>query len=155
MDGSNSSTKSESVIDLYSDKARDEHLFCKICNNTSNDNLIILSCKHVFHVYCLASQHFKDTNANSTSIIDEGYFNNRKCTTCFKTMDKEELMFLHSKFLGSTKQKLESHQQNVETLELQFNKIREELRACYEYKQKLEVEREKSKQIVTLLMTLI
>jgi len=153
MDGCNSSTKSESVIDLYADKTQEEHLICKLCNTTSNDNLIILSCKHVFHIYCLASQHFKD--GSGSSIIDEDYFKHRKCPTCSKTMDKEELMFLHSKFLGCTKHKMELHQQNVDTLEAQFNKIREELRACYEYKQKLEVEREKSKQLVTLLMTLI
>lgn len=128
---------------------------CKICNNDNNinDNYTILSCNHVFHVYCLVDYHYNDSYR--LNMIDSDYFASRKCPTCNKTLQTEELMFIHSKFLSYTKDKVESHHKNILNLENQFNKIKEELRICYEYKQKLDNEREKSKQIVTSLMTLI
>jgi hypothetical protein len=36
-----------------------------------------------------------------------------------------------------------------------MKKIKDELRVCYEYKHKLEQQREKSKQIVSILSTMI
>lgn len=128
---------------------------CKLCNNNNNinDNYTILSCNHVFHVYCLVDYHYNDSYR--LNMIDSEYFASRKCPTCDKILQTEELMFIHSKFLTYTKDKVESHHKNILNLENQFNKIKEELRICYEYKQKLDNEREKSKQIVTSLMTLI
>jgi hypothetical protein len=128
---------------------------CQICLKEKNnkENFIILSCNHVFHIYCLADVHYNDEH--KYSVIDEQYLSSRNCPTCNVSLQSEELMFLHSKFLASTKDKVESHSQNITCLESQFNKIKDELRACYEYKQKLDIEREKSKQIVTSLMTML
>jgi chromosome segregation ATPase len=69
-------------------------------------------------------------------------------------MKTEELMFLHSKFHASTKEHLESHQASIVNLEERLSKLKEELRSCYDYKNKLEHERERSKQIISTLMTM-
>lgn len=144
----------KSVIAIENEINADK-ISCKLCANKSNhnDSYIILSCNHMFHIYCLADNHYNDNYR--LDIIGSEYFSTRKCPTCEKQLQTEELMFLHSKFLSYTKGKVESHQQSILCLETQFNKIKEELRICYEYKQKLDNEREKSKQIVTSLMTLM
>jgi hypothetical protein len=128
---------------------------CKICDNKSgrDDNYVILSCNHTFHIYCLAETHFNDVY--KFHVIDSDYFGTRKCLVCEKSMQTEELMFLHSKFLNSTKDRIENHNHKIETLDAKLKEIKEELRVCYEYKHKLEHEREKSKQIVATLMTMI
>lgn len=159
------------IINLYTENNNMEHVIqkskiprnmeitnticCKICNNKNNmnDNYTILSCNHVFHVNCLVDNHFNDSYR--LNMIDSDYFSTRKCPDCDKILQTEELMFIHSKFLSQTKERVETHQKNILNLENQFNKIKEELRICYEYKQKLDNEREKSKQIVTSLMTII
>jgi hypothetical protein len=126
---------------------------CKIQKQGKNDNFIVLSCNHIFHVCCLTENHF--TDIMEWSIIDQEYFRTRKCTTCFKQLETEELMFLHSKFLAGTKDRLSSHDISIENLENRLKVLKEELRTCYEYKHKLEREREKSKQIVATLMTMM
>lgn len=126
---------------------------CKIQKQGKNDNFIVLSCNHIFHVCCLTENHF--TDIMEWSIIDQEYFRTRKCTTCFKQLETEELMFLHSKFLAGTKERLSSHDISIENLENRLKVLKEELRTCYEYKHKLEREREKSKQIVATLMTMM
>uniref|UniRef100_A0A6C0H7Z7 RING-type domain-containing protein n=1 Tax=viral metagenome TaxID=1070528 RepID=A0A6C0H7Z7_9ZZZZ len=128
---------------------------CRICDNKSRrqDNYMILSCNHTFHVYCLAETHFNDVY--KFHVIDSEYFGTRKCLVCKKLMQTEELMFLHSKFLNGTKDRIENHNAQIESLEAKLKDIKEDLRVCYEYKHKLEHEREKSKQIVATLMTMI
>ncbi|NBO99325.1 MAG: hypothetical protein EBU90_04250 [Proteobacteria bacterium] len=128
---------------------------CRICDNKSGrqDNYMILSCNHTFHVYCLAETHFNDVY--KFHVIDSEYFGTRKCLVCNKLMQTEELMFLHSKFLNGTKDRIENHNTKIESLEAKLKDIKEDLRVCYEYKHKLEHEREKSKQIVATLMTMI
>lgn len=127
---------------------------CGICNNKSpKGNFIILSCNHVFHVQCLAENHFVDVY--KFAVIDSEYFASRKCQCCGQKLQTEELMFLHSKFLSGTKERLDSHQTAVLGLEDRMNKLKEELKVCYEYKHKLECDREKSKQIVSTLLTMI
>jgi hypothetical protein len=127
---------------------------CGICNNKSNrGNFIILSCNHVLHVHCLAEKHFMDVY--KFAVIDSEYFATRNCPCCGHKLQTEELMFLHSKFLSSTKDRLESHQTAVVGLEERMNKLKEELKVCYEYKHKLECDREKSKQIVSTLLTML
>lgn len=135
----------------------DNSINCRLCNNSNpnvqNNSYIILSCNHLHHIYCLVDCHYNDNYR--FDVINNEYFSTRKCPTCNTTLQTEELMFLHSKFLSYTKDKVESHQTKISNLETQFNKLKEELRVCYEYKQKLDTEREKSKQIVTSLMTLM
>jgi hypothetical protein len=130
---------------------------CKICNNKSinkeSEPYVILSCNHIFHIKCLAETHFKDIY--SYAVIDNDYFDNRKCTVCNSKIQMEEIMYLHSKFLSNTKTLIEKHQVSIENLESQLKSIKTELRICYDYKHKLQKEREKSKQIVSILTTMI
>jgi len=65
------------------------------------------------------------------------------------------LMYLHSKFLSSTKKLIGKHQNSIDNLENQLKQLKNELRTCYDYKHKLEQEREKSKQIVSVLTTMM
>lgn len=138
---------------IQTNKSQD--IVCCACENKTGvmDNYIILSCCHIFHVHCLADNHFSDV-AKFTS-IDSEFFTTRTCPSCHKNVPFEEQMYLHSKFLSSTKDHITKHQDSINKLEHQLQKIKEELRVCYEYKNKLEKEREKSKQIVTMLTTMI
>jgi hypothetical protein len=133
----------------------DDSLACKICceKKGRSDNYMILSCNHVFHVGCLAENHFSDVY--NFQVIDSVYFSSRKCLVCYLPMQTEELIFLHSKFLKNTKDKITSHDDSISSLEAKMKQVKEELRACYDYKHKLEHEREKSKQIVSTLMTMM
>lgn len=128
-----------------------EHV-CNICNQKSGQ-FIILNCNHIFHTKCLAEINFQDVY--KYPVIDTEYFESRCCPICQETMQTEDLMHLHSKFLSSTKRLIGKHQHSIENLENQLKQIKLELRTCYDYKHKLEQEREKSKQIVSVLTTMI
>jgi hypothetical protein len=128
---------------------------CKLCFNKTdtNDNYIILSCNHIFHIKCLAEIQFNDIY--KFHVIDEEYFKTRKCMVCNKLLQTEELLFLHSKFLNNTKNLIENHDLSIKKFEKQLSDVKEELRICYNYKHKLQHEREKSKQIVNALTSMI
>lgn len=139
---------------------------CTICNKSNEiennqdisfsknkESFLILSCHHIFHIKCLAETHFKDIY--NYPIIDNEYFENRKCTTCNSSIQLEEIMYLHTKFLSNTKMLIQKHQSSIEDLQFQLDNIKKELRLCYDYKHKLEKDREKSKQIVSILTTII
>lgn len=148
----------EKIIDnnVLKDKLLKDNFNCKICNKSRNKqdgSYMILSCNHIFHIKCLAETHFKDIY--NYPIIDNEYFEDRKCTDCNSQIDLEEVMYLHSKFLSNTKELIGKHQVSIENLETQLKNIKTELRVCYDYKHKLEKEREKSKQIVSILTTMI
>lgn len=133
---------------------QEENLSCKLCKDDCNQfNFIILSCNHIFHIGCLAETYFK--NIYNYDILDEEYFNNTKCTTCFEKLEQEEIMYLYGKFLSNTKSLIKNHQNSIDHLENQLKKIKDELRTCYDYKHKLEKQKEKSKQIVSILNTMI
>ena len=136
----------------HQNKQQDKKLGCAYCSDKNkNDNFVVLSCNHVFHVSCLAEKQFYEQSC----VIDSDYFDSRKCDVCFAQIQPEELMFIHSKFLNSTKSKMTIHQRAIESLEEKLKHVKDELRVCYDYKQKLEHEREKSKQIVATLMTMM
>ncbi len=127
---------------------------CELCkSNSSKDNFFILSCDHIYHIQCLADTHFEDIY--KYPVIDSEYFSHRKCNVCYKQLQLDEVMYLHGKYLKNTKDFIERHQNSIESLEYQMKKIKDELRVCYEYKHKLEQQREKSKQIVSILSTMI
>ena len=131
-----------------------ENICCKLCKDDINQsNFIILSCNHIFHISCLADIFFKDIY--NYDILDEEYFDHIKCPSCLNTLGLEEIMFLYSKFLSSTKTLLKNHDTSIENFESQLKQIKNELRTCYDYKHKLEKQREKSKQIVSILNTLM
>lgn len=160
---SNTNSKTETEMnfvfksnEIYSDKKdiKKSDFYCELCkNNSSKDNFFILSCDHIYHIQCLADTHFEDIY--KYPVIDNEYFSTRKCNICYKQLQLDEVMYLHGKYLKNTKDFIERHQNSIENLEYQSKKIKDELRVCYEYKHKLEQQREKSKQIVSILSTMI
>lgn len=136
------------------ERSLSSNICCKLCKDDINQsNFIILSCNHIFHISCLADIFFKDIY--NYDILDEEYFDRIKCTSCFNNLELEEIMFLYSKFLSTTKSLLKNHETSIENFESQLKQIKNELRTCYDYKHKLEKQREKSKQIVSILNTLM
>lgn len=127
---------------------------CKICNNVHKPgSFIILSCDHIFHVQCLAEESFKDLYKHT--MMDGDFLATQYCSLCHQQIQKEELLFLHSKYLKCTEEKAHSHHSKIGALEEKLAKLKEELRVCYEYRHKLDGDREKSKQLVSTLMTLV
>jgi len=142
-------------------KSQYNEIICKICFNnnpqnelkTSCDNFIILSCNHTFHIKCLAEIQFNDMF--KFHVIDSEYFKTRKCMVCTKQLEVEELLFLHSKFLANTKNMIETHDSSIQNLEIKLKKLKDDLRNSYEYRNKLQHERQKSKEIVATLTMMI
>jgi hypothetical protein len=147
----NKRTVQDDSLSNVSSMNREDHV-CEMCNQ-KNGPFIILGCNHIFHVKCLAEMNFKDIY--KFSVIDTEYFESRCCPVCHDNVQTEELMYLHSKFLSSTSKSITKHQNSIEHLENQMKQIKAELRSCYDYKHKLEQEREKSKQIVSILTTMM
>lgn len=151
-------TKVSEIRDMFDGKSVDSKAsssnntcVCSLCGEKSG-SFIILTCNHIFHVKCLVEHNFKDIYNYP---IDSEYFDSRHCTVCNEPQQTEDLMYLHSKFLTSTKNLISKHQNSIENLEAQLKNIKSELRTCYEYKHKLEQQREKSKQIVSVLSTMM
>lgn len=127
---------------------------CETCNQSSyNSQFIILNCNHIFHINCLAKIQL--TNAINCQVIDnESFFNKVKCSTCNDPLEFSEIMMIHNKFYKGTSIFINDHNKNINKLESQINVLKEEMKVCMEYKQKLEFEQQKSKQILILLNTL-
>ena len=144
------------LIDLYKDnieiKKNKKNIICEYCNEYGDGNFIILNCNHVFHIICLANEHFEDSKIN---IIDENFFNKRKCLICYQQLELEDVQLIHNKYHKHTKQYIKQQQDRILNLDSQMNKIKEELRVCYVFKEKLEKEKEKSTQIIITINTLI
>jgi hypothetical protein len=138
-----------------SNKSENDNHKCNLCGNKQNvkDSYMILTCGHIFHIRCLVDNHY--TDANKYGVIDEEYFNSRCCLVCNKQMEIEDILYIHNKFYKNTKEYLTKQQENIERLDKQMSKLKDELRVCYEYKQKLEHQREKSKQITVTINTLM
>lgn len=127
---------------------------CETCNeSSSNSQFIILNCNHIFHINCLAKIQLK--NAINCQVIDnDTFFNKVKCSTCQDHLESSEIMMIHNKFYKGTSVFINDHNKSIDKLEKQINSLKEEMKVCMEYKQKLEFEQQKSKQILTLLNTL-
>jgi hypothetical protein len=141
----------------YSSKKQIGHV-CEMCNNrngSESDSFIILSCNHVYHIKCLADEHHYE--AKKCHVLDEDYFDRRKCNAhgCQTTIETSEILFIHNKFYKGTKDLLNAHDEQIKKLDQQMNRIKDELKVSMEYKQKLEYEREKSKQIIAMLNTML
>lgn len=128
---------------------------CRLCDNQSpnNQNYIILSCNHIYHVKCLADKDHADSK--DCRVMDDEFFESRKCVACQTIIEKSEIIMTHTKFFKGTVEFINKHDENISRLEDQINKLKEELKSSIEYKQKLEYEREKSKQITTILNTIV
>ncbi len=142
---------SYNTSDSYLPIKSQSNLKCIICDVDKNDSFIILSCNHIYHNDCLVETHFK----NKIDVIDSEYLHTRECVKCRKIVSLEELMFAHSKYNSKTKIILESHNSKINLLEEKLKNINEELKTCYDYKHKLENDKDKSKNIINNLMILI
>ena len=63
-------------------------------------------------------------------------------------------MMIQNKFYKGTNNYIQTHDIKINKLDDQINVLKEEMKTCMEYKQKLEFEKQKSKQIITLLNTM-
>lgn len=128
---------------------------CNLCFNKNNikDAFMILTCGHIFHIRCLVDNHYSE--ANKCGVIDEKYLNDRRCLVCNNQMETEDILYIHNKFYKNTKEYLIKQEENISIIDKQMTKLKEELRICYEYKQRLEHQREKSKQISVTINTLM
>lgn len=136
-------------------KSQDKFV-CQYCNgnqNGTNLNFIILSCNHIYHVKCLADRDHSESK--DYRIMDDGFFENRKCDCCQTTIEKSELIMIHTKFFKGTAENIKKHDENIIRLENQIKNLQEDLKTSIEYKQRLEYEREKSKQITSVLNTML
>ena len=144
--------KIKQKIDKPKNVAQKQNTFvCEMCNtSSSNSQFIILNCNHIFHIDCLAKIQL--TNAKNCQIIDnDTFFNKVKCNTCNDPLESSEIMMIHNKFYKGTSDFIKNHNKTIDKLEVQINGLKEEMKTCMEYKQKLEFDQNKSKQILTLL----
>lgn len=135
-------------------KRHEEHT-CNLCHNQHKikDSFMILTCGHIFHIRCLVDSHY--TEANKYGVIDEEYLTSRNCCVCSKQMEMEDILYIHNKFYKNTKEYITKQDETIDQLDKQMSKLKEELRICYEYKQKLEHQREKSRQITVTINTMM
>ena len=109
---------------------------CYICNNTKNDKFILLSnCSHTFHVKCI-SPTFSSNDRNFCLKPN-----------CKSEIDSDDLFYINNKFYKEIVSLISNQQERINILNDQFNLVKEELSCCYEYKQKLEKQRDISQQI--------
>jgi hypothetical protein len=160
MSGASESDYYNSTINSYDNpqpvvsKRNEEHT-CNLCHNQNKikDSFMILTCGHIFHIRCLVDSHY--TEANKYGVIDEEYLTSRNCCICSKQMEMEDILYIHNKFYKNTKEYITKQDETIEQLDKQMSKLKEELRICYEYKQKLEHQREKSRQITVTINTMM
>lgn len=129
-----------------------DKVICRLCQDTkdTNDNYIILPCKHVYHIKCLYNEYY-----TTGPVIDKEYIESRVCLTCNTQVPQEDLLFLHSKFLACSKDDMVVYDNTINKLEEQLKKVKDELSKSYDARQRIQLQRERCKQIVnniTLLM---
>lgn len=123
---------------------------CNICNISNSDYFIVLGCNHVFHIKCLASDQLN--LSRKCEIIDnQSFFNLIKCNCCGYLLDSTEILHIQLKNYKSSNTYLTSHIDKIKKLEGQLNKLKDELQDCVVYKQKIEFEQTRSKDIITFL----
>lgn len=138
-----------SVNNVYN-KKNNSSRHCELCNSYGEDgSFIILSCNHSFHINCIANGDH--VQAKKCHILDDDFFINRKCYICETQMDSSEIIYVHSKFSKTSVNLISAHDLEINKLERQINKLKDELKTAIEYKQKLEFDKEKSKQILVML----
>lgn len=117
--------------------------FCNICNNQNDGQFIILSCNHTFHIKCVASK----MNLNNTYIDQNSFY----CEMCNYILDSSEILYIYNKFYKETNNYIHDCDSKIKDLEKNLNKIKDELRINFEYKQKLEKSKEYSKIVILTL----
>jgi len=150
-----SSIKSKSISNIsnisnISSNIRTEeytkNIQCLYCNNDNNNQFIILSCNHTFHIKCLANV------MNINILIDDEFLNSIYCQECNTKLDSSEILFIYNKFYKETNEYLVNCNNKIKNLEKELNNIKNELKINLEYKQKLEHTKEQSKIIILTLV---
>jgi hypothetical protein len=124
---------------------------CSLCDNTNDTQLIVLECKHSFHIKCLAEIDHDDSK--NYMVLDNAFFKDRKCITCNYTIDTTELMYIHSKYTKNIKDTINDCDITIKDLENKLRKVKEQMKKSFECKQKLEFSQNKSKQLIIMLNT--
>ncbi len=122
---------------------------CEYCENKVNSKFIILDCGHIFHIKCLVENHLKDIY--NYPVIDDEYFSHKVCSICKVQISREDLLFLHTKYITSTDKDIDEFTTSMNKLEEQMNNLKNEIKTCFDYKHKLQQSREKSKQIIAIM----
>lgn len=124
-------------------------LGCIMCNNPDNGKKVFLECNHVCHINCLVeSQNKRVYNFNS---IDAEFFNSCKCIACNTVLTREELKYIHSQYISNTNKIIIDYSEKMTLLTTRLDAMQTEIRACIDYKHKLEQTREKSREITLIL----
>lgn len=149
--------KQETQKNYAQERKKQNEFNCTMCKNErsfKNDQYIILSCNHMFHVECLVDIHF-DNFDKFGRVIDKKFCENCRCLVCDNQMEIEDIVHIHNKFTKTTKEYIKIQDNNIDDLDKKLSKLKDEMRNLLEYKQKLEQKREKSKQITITLNNLI
>lgn len=126
-------------------------LVCSMCKQDNKKSLIILSCGHIFHINCLGEAHAQ----NKKGVIDKEFLLSQECDVCHKQIDLEDISHIHNKYLKSLKTSIEEKDTDISLLNKKMSIIKEDLRIFYELKQRLESQRDVSKQISMVASTLL
>lgn len=129
-----------------------DKVICRLCQDkkSNNDQYIILSCNHVYHIRCLYNEYY-----NNAPVTDKEYIESRDCLNCNEKVQPEDLMCLHSKFLNLTKDDMTVYEDTITKLEEQLRKVKNELSKSYDVRQRVQLQRDKCKQIVNTLTMLM
>jgi hypothetical protein len=137
---------------MYSDTLVN-NVCCLLCNTTRKDNYIILNCNDIFHITCLVD--YQSDFLYNCKKMDDDFLLTLKCPRCSITIQSEDLLHLHNKYLGFINTKLKTHSTSIDTLESQLRDLQKEISNCYNYKHKLECDKDKSKTLVKTLFSLL
>jgi hypothetical protein len=148
LDGDDQSTDSESNLASF---VLPKIPSCSLCDSKNHTQLIVLECKHSFHIKCLAEIDHDDSR--NYMVLDNIFFKDRKCITCNYTIDTAELMYIHSKYTKNIKETINECDSTIKDLENQLRVVKEEMKKSFECKQNLEYSQNKSKQLIIMLNT--
>ncbi len=148
------STGHSSIMTNSASNKTDEinKLSCSICGNNDSLNMLVLaSCGHVYHIKCIGNSHMQNTK----QLIDKNFLENQKCQVCHEAISSEDLGYIHTKHFKFLKDAISDKDATINLLNNQIAIINEELRVHYENKQRLESQRDISKQITIVANTLL
>lgn len=132
------------IIDNYGDKNIIENeLKCNLCNKNNNDNFIILNCNHTIHIKCIAlEQH---------NLILNEIENKINCSICNQKLEYEDVLLIHIKYNRKIKNIILDKEEEINKLEIQLNNIKDELKTCNYYKDKIKIKSNKSQNIINII----
>lgn len=135
----------ETHSSTLSQKFKEGLFSCTLCNNDTDEEFCILSCKHFFHINCLAEFQLEQLKLSQDSLQD--FLSNQTCPICNTPISKNQLLYIHNTYndklnhnLKTIDQEILIQEENIKTQQLQIT-------ANYDYKNKINKLQEYSKQI--------